>query len=74
MLRDSIEEGGFRPMLLDYMQGYHVPDEICDLVFDEDHTVARVIRLRAQMLQEEVAERLGGTVVEEEEFMKRICR
>ena len=73
-LREAIERGGMRPLLLTYIQGSHVPDDVCALVLGDCRAVGQEIRERASLLQSEMAARLGVTLIEEREFAYRISR
>lgn len=72
MLQRGIESKGLRPLLLSHMEGSHVADDVGALVMDECcEAVGSVIREHARALQEQVARRLGVTLIEEEDFARR---
>ena len=73
-LREAIEREGLRHLLLTYIEGIHVPDDVCAVVLDECRAVGDEIKEHARLLQSEMAARLGVTLIEEWEFAHRMGR
>lgn len=73
MLQLHIHRDGLRVLLLSSIEGSHVADEVATLVMNELCAgVGQIVRARAQQLQEEMALMLGVTLIEEEDFARRL--
>eukprot|EP00983_Pelagomonas_calceolata_P001448 48326-Pelagomonas_calceolata.AAC.2 len=67
--RQAYSRQGLRALLL---ASNHVADDVAALVMDElCGNVGLKVRAHAEQLQEDMAMRLGATLVEEEEFIRK---